>query len=94
MGRMGRMGLMVFGSGRSVGVAAGAGGGVGGRQNAEVGGPTDAVSGLAFSVSSLDICIIMGQLKHTSEKVSPYRTDEMQVKNGVFDRERSLVKTR
>jgi hypothetical protein len=64
-----------------------------GMQNAEVGGPTDGVSWLAFSGSSLDFCIIMGQLKHTSEKASPYRTDEMHAKNGVFDREKSLVKT-
>jgi hypothetical protein len=36
----------------------------------------------------------MGQLEHGSEKATPYRTDEMQVKNGVFDREKTLVKTR
>jgi len=43
---------------------------------------------------SLDFSIIMGQLEHTSEKATPYGTDEMQVKNGVFDRVKSLVKTR
>jgi hypothetical protein len=65
-----------------------------GMRNAEVGGPTDAVSWLAFSVSSIDFLIIMGPLKHASEEAHPYRTDEMHVKNGVFDREKTLVKTR
>jgi hypothetical protein len=35
---------------------------------------------------TLDFSIIMGQLEHTSGKATPYRTDEMQVKNGFFDR--------
>jgi hypothetical protein len=43
---------------------------------------------------TLDFSRIMGPLKHTSEKATPYRTDEMQVKKGVFDREKTLVKTR
>jgi membrane protein YdbS with pleckstrin-like domain len=60
---------------------------------AEVACPAGAVSWLAFSVSVVGFFIIMGQLKHTSEKATPYRTDEMQVKNGVFDREKTLVKT-
>ena len=42
---------------------------------------------------TLDFSIIMGQLEHTSEKATPYGTDEMQVKNGGFDREKTLVKT-
>jgi hypothetical protein len=108
MGWMGRMGRMVFGSGHSVGVAAGAGDGGGGEQNAkcrmqnakgkrlnaERTGPAGGVPRLAFSVASNDFSKIMGLLKHTSEKATPYRTDEMQVKKGVFDREKTLVKTR
>jgi len=43
---------------------------------------------------TLDFSIIMGQLEHTSGKAAPYRTDEMHVKNRVFDREKTLVKTR
>jgi hypothetical protein len=34
----------------------------------------------------------MGQLEHTSEEATPYRTDEMQVKNGGFDREKTAKK--
>jgi len=42
---------------------------------------------------TLDFSIILGQLKHASEKATPYRTDEMQVTNEVFDSEKTLVKT-
>jgi hypothetical protein len=64
------------------------------RRKAEVAGRADAVLWLADSDSMTDVSIIMGLLEHGPEKATPYRTDEMQVKNGVFDREKTLVKTR
>ena len=62
-------------------------------RKAEVAGQAEAALWLADSDPITDVSIMMGLLEHGSEKATPYRTDDLHVKNGVFDRDKSFVKT-